>query len=261
MTRGKPVALVTGASMGLGREYARLLARDGHDLVLVARSEELLRRLARELEDAHGASCRVLVADLADPDAPKRIVQVLADLDVAVDVLVNNAGFGTNGPFLQQDPGRELDMIQVNVAAVVHLTRLLCPAMVERGRGAVLNVASVAAFQAGPGMATYYATKAFVLSFSEAIAHELRGTGVTVTCHCPGAVDTEFGHTSGNQDSVLFAAGAADAVAVAEHGYRAMKAGRVVAVPGAVNWLAAQSARVTPRALLRPITAWVNSKA
>jgi uncharacterized protein len=253
-------ALVTGASAGLGREYARLFAADGHQLVLVARGADRLREVANELTAQHLAAAQVLPADLADPAAPARIVETLEREGTNIDFLVNNAGFGLNGPFAELDPRRQLELIQVNVAALTELTRLALPGMIARRRGRILNVASTAAFQPGPGMAVYFASKAFVLSFSEAIAHELRGTGVTVTCHCPGATATEFAQKSQIAESNLFKAGVADAPAVARHGYRAMMTGRVLSIPGSVNWLGAQSVRFSPRPIVRTLTAWVNSK-
>ena len=182
----KETALITGASSGIGLDLARLFAKDGHDVVLVARSEGKLREIAAELERDFGMTAHVIVADLAKPDAPQTLV---AQLPVDVDVLVNNAGFGVLGPFVETDLAKELEMIQVNVVALTHLTKLLLPPMVARRRGRVLNVASTAAFQPGPLMAVYYATKAYVLSFSEAIADELRDSGVTVTALCPGPTE------------------------------------------------------------------------
>ncbi|HLN57107.1 MAG TPA: SDR family oxidoreductase, partial [Thermoanaerobaculia bacterium] len=190
-------ALVTGASSGIGKELARLIAADGYDLVLVARRQERLEELARELSVAHGVSARVIAADLADPDSPKRIVEELEAERIAVDVLVNNAGFGIYGRLWNSDITRQLEIIQVNVVALTDLTGRLLPGMVSRKRGRIVNVASTAAFQPGPYQAVYYATKAYVLSFSEAIAEELKGTGVTVTALCPGPTTTEFQEAAG----------------------------------------------------------------
>ena len=261
MENGKGSALITGASSGLGLEYAKLLAADGHDLVLVARREEKLREVANDLQDRHGIRASVIAADLGEPTVPARLVGRLADEGVRIDHLINNAGVGATGPFAELDVDRQIGMIQVNVTALVHLTRLLVPDMIARGYGRILNVASTAGFQPGPGMAVYYATKGFVISFSEGIAHELRGTGVTVTCHCPGATATEFAGSAGNADSMLFRAGVADAASVARHGYVAMKSGRVLKVHGPLNWLAMESLRLSPRAAIRPLVAWINSKA
>jgi short-subunit dehydrogenase len=260
MTVRKGTALITGASMGLGREFARLFAADGIDVVLVARSEGKLRELAAELEKAHGIRAHVVADDLTDPAAPERIFQSVKRAGVELEYLVNNAGFGSHGRFDQLDAKRELEMVQVNIAALVHLTRLFLPELVSRGHGRVMNIASTAGFQPGPLMATYYATKAFVISFTEAIAYELRHTGVTVTAHCPGATATEFARTASNDTSMLFRLGAADAPAVARHAYRAMQRGQVLAIHGIVNWLLVQSVRFSPRALVRATVAWVNSK-
>src|SRR5438128_1555599 len=185
-------ALITGASSGIGLELAKLFARDEHDVVLVARRADKLKQLAAQLGSAHNIRATVIPADLADPAAPEEIFRALRAADVELDVLVNNAGFGVTGPFLATDAAAELRMIQVNVTALTHLTKLFLPGMLGRGAGRVLNVASTAGFQPGPLMAVYYATKAYVISFSDALAEELRGTGVTVTCLCPGPTKTGF---------------------------------------------------------------------
>jgi uncharacterized protein len=246
--------------MGLGREYARLFAANGHQLVLVARSEDRLTELAAELSAQHLVVVKVMPFDLADPETPSRLFGSIERDGLSIDFLVNNAGFGMSGSFSELDAQRQLAMIQVNVAALTALTRLVLPGMVARGFGRVLNVASTAGFQPGPGMAVYYATKAYVISFSEAIAHELRGTGVTVTCHCPGATATEFSATADNADSKLFKGGVAEAAAVAKHGYRAMMKGRVLSIAGPMNWLGAQTVRFGPRPVVRSFAAWINSK-
>ncbi|WP_458204816.1 SDR family NAD(P)-dependent oxidoreductase [Haladaptatus sp. NG-SE-30] len=240
-------ALVTGASSGIGRQLARLLASDGHDLVLVARSEDALVELAENLTDDYGIAATVVVKDLADPESPEEIRDALAERDITVNVLVNNAGFGLYGPFTETDAQRELDMIQVNVTALTHLTKLFLPKMVERGAGRVLNVASTAAFQPGPLMAVYYASKAYVLSFSEAVAEECDGSGVTVTALCPGPTETGFGDRADMTDSKLFQGGVMDAAAVAKAGYGGMQSGERVVVPGVQNRLLAQATRFVPR--------------
>ena len=254
----RPIALVTGASAGIGRHLARGLAAEGHDLVVVARRQDRLEQLAQELADAFGVDVQVIAADLADPHSAQAIIEPLAASGRDVDVLVNNAGFGTHGPFHEQPVASQLAMIQVNVSTLVHLTAFILPGMVQRRRGRVLNIASVAGFQPGPMMATYFATKAFVVSFSEAIAHEVRGTGVTVTAHCPGATNSEFAVTAGNDRSRLFAFGAASSDAVAQHALSSMKAGQVVAVHGLQNQMVVLVNRFMPRVLVRSVTAWVN---
>lgn len=256
----KRTALVTGASAGLGKELATLFAVDGHDLVLVARSEDKLRALAVELAERHGVRAHVIAADLGDPAAPARIEARCRELAVEVDFLVNNAGFGSNGAFLDLPLERELEMVQVNVGALSALCHRFVAPMRQRGFGRVLNVASTAGFQAGPFMATYYASKAFVISFSEALAYELSGTGVTVTCHCPGATHTDFSATAGTDKTALFQrSGVASAPDVAAHAYRAMHCGTVLSVHGAMNKLGVHSLRMAPRSVVRRIAAKLNS--
>lgn len=255
----RPLALVTGASAGIGLELCRLLAADGHDLVLVARRRERLEELAAALADAHGATAHVVPADLADPSAPQSVAGALRSKGLEVDLLVNNAGFGSNGPFHELPLERELAMIQVNVTALVALTGLLLPGMVARGRGRVLNIASTAAFQAGPRMATYYATKAFVLSWSEAVALELEGSGVTVTAHCPGATASEFTAVAGTGKSRLFQQRPpATSAEVAAHAWAATKRGDRVAVHGFANAVGAIATKVVPRAMAARIAAKLN---
>jgi uncharacterized protein len=247
-------ALITGASAGLGVEFARLFAADGHDVVLVARRQERLEEVAKSLK----TRTHVIATDLGAPDAVARIVAALAEKQLHIDFLVNNAGFGTTGAFASLDAERELEMIQVNVKALVGLTRALLPPMIERGAGRVLNVGSTAGFQPGPFMAVYYATKAFVNSFTEALCYELKGTGVTATVSCPGATATEFSGIAGNDKSRLFALGAAAADVVAAQAYRAMHAGRPMVIHGFKNKLAVQSLRVSPRAVVTAVAAALN---
>jgi uncharacterized protein len=256
---GRGTALVTGASMGIGLELAREFAANGHDLVLVARSREKLDELARELMERNRVRAFVAPADLRDPDAPARLFELVEREGVTVDYLVNNAGFGATGRFVETDPRRSVEMIAVNVTALTALTALFGKGMALRRRGGVLNVASTAGFQPGPGMAVYYATKAYVVSFTEAVAHELGPSGVHVTAFCPGPVDTEFAKTAGNAESVLFKMGAAKPDAMARTAYRSFMKRKVLVVPGLANWLGVQLLRLSPRALVRRFTAWVNS--
>ena len=258
MADARKTALITGASAGLGVEFARLFAKDGHDVALVARRRDKLDEVAAELSKAHGIKASVFPADLTDPAAPTALRDQVAAAGIDVEFLVNNAGFGSNGAFVDVDLRRELDMIEVNVKALVHLTRLFLSGMVARKSGRVLNIGSTAGFVPGPFMATYYASKGFVISFTEAIAHELRGTGVTATVCCPGATATEFAAVAGNDKSALFKSGVADAASVALHGYRAMLAGKVVAIPGFRNKLTAQATRFSPRSVVRGIAARLN---
>ncbi len=251
-------ALVTGASSGIGRELCRLFAADGVDLVVVARREERLRELAEQLEAAHDVSVRVEPCDLANAAARQALFERLQGDDVQIDFLVNNAGFGSNGPFHELDRERELAQVEVNVVALTDLAHMFLPGMLARGFGRVLNVASTAAFQPGPYMSVYYATKAYVLSFTEGIAHELAGTGVTATAHCPGATETEFAAEASNDDTLLFKSGVATAESVAKHAYRAMHRGKVIAIPGLKNKFGAAMVRFSPRGLVRSIAARLN---
>jgi uncharacterized protein len=254
----KQTALITGASSGIGWDLAHLFAADGHDLILVARSEGKLRELAREFEAKHKISARVIPADLERPEAPR---ELFASVHTPVDVLVNNAGFGLAGPFAGNDLDRELAMIQVNITALTHLTKLFLKPMLERGHGRILNVASTAAFQPGPLMAVYYASKAYVLSFSEAIAEELDGTGVTVTALCPGPTATGFQATAAMTNTRLLSVMKPKSSAqVARIGYNAMKRGKRVVVTGVLNKVLAQSVRVSPRALTTKIAKRLQEK-
>ncbi len=255
----KHTALVTGASAGLGKELASLFAKDGHDLVLVARSESKLKTLADDLAKTHGIEAHVVAADLGKPSAPDEIFAATQKRGIAVDFLVNNAGFGSNGAFLELDLAREAEMVEVNISALVKLTHHYARPMKERGFGRIMNIASTAGFQPGPFMATYYATKAFVISFTEALSFELDGTGVTVTCHCPGATKTEFASTAGNDKSKLFQrSGVADAKEVAHHAYRAMMDGQILSVHGFMNKVGFHGLRLTPRSVARGIAASLN---
>lgn len=252
-------ALITGASAGLGLEYAKVFAADKHDLVLVARRRERLDQLAAELAKAHGIKTLVVAADLQDPKAPQQIFDEVTKAGFEVEFLVNNAGFGSNGPFKKSELDKELGQIQVNCSALLALTHLFLPKMLEKKRGRILNIGSTAGFQAGPYMATYYATKAFVNSFSEALAYELRGTGITVTVSCPGATATEFTQVAKMEGVRLFKMGAMTAEEVVRDGYRAMHAGKVIAVHGFKNKLGVWSVPFTPRALLRALVASLNA--
>jgi short-subunit dehydrogenase len=252
--------LITGASGGLGHEFAKLFARDHHNLVLVARSGDKLAQVAAELQ-AHGVTVKTIALDLATPPAPKFLFDQLQREGIVVDILVNNAGFGAFGEFAQMPEGEILGQIQLNIAALTELTRLFLPPMVQRRTGRIVNVASTAGFQPGPLMAVYYATKAYVISFSEAIANEVRDSGVTVTCFCPGATHTGFARRAGNEKSRLFKqVGAMSAEKVALDGYRALMEGRTLAISGAHNWLVAQSTRFAPRKLVTALSRWVAEK-
>jgi short-subunit dehydrogenase len=250
-----PLALVTGASSGIGLELARVLGRHGHDLVLVARRRDRLQEVAGALAKELGVSVSAIAADLASPDAPKAIVAELGERATRLDVLVNNAGVGTYGLFADTPIERQLEMIRINVAAPTHLTGLVLPSMLERGSGRILNVASTAAFQPGPLMAVYYATKAYVLSFSEALANETAGTGVTVSALCPGPTSTEFQARAGFGRVPLFRGPLVkDAAAVARAGYEGMMRGKRIVIPGVANRVLVHAERLTPRRLVIAIT-------
>jgi short-subunit dehydrogenase len=246
----RPTALVTGGSGGIGLEIGKALARRDFDLVLVARNRDALEAAAGQIEGKHTVRVHVFSADLRRREAPEAIFDFLHNENIPIDVLVNNAGFGLGGEFSETELTRELEMIQVNIAALTHLTKLFLPAMIKRRSGRILNVASTAAFQPGPLMAVYYATKAYVLSFSQALAEELRNAGVTVTALCPGPTRTEFAAEAQVGNSRLFTAfGVADAADVAEYGVSAMLHGRRVAIPGIKNKIVAQANRFAPRSL------------
>jgi hypothetical protein len=252
-TAERKTALITGASSGIGLELARIFARAGYNLVLVARNGDRLRQLASELEKAHGARSLILATDLTEPGAAAYVLDQTTRAGLHLDVLVNNAGFGQYGLFAENDLEECLRQIQLNVTTLTHLTRLYLPGMIERKMGRILNVASTAAFQPGPLMAVYFATKAYVLHFSEALANELHGSGVTVTCLCPGATVTEFHKRANATGMKLLKMGAMDARTVAEDGYRALIEGKPVVISGFKNWLVAQSVRLAPRRLVTAI--------
>jgi len=248
MNNNSKTALITGASGGIGYELAKLFARDGYNLVLVARSESKLDQIKADFEKQHGISVRVLVKDLSEPQAPEDIYGELQQDAVQIDMLVNNAGFTVYGEFAETNLKAELEMLQVNIVALTHLTKLFLPGMIERRHGRILNVASTAAFVPGPLMAIYYASKAYVLSFSQAIANELQSTGVTVTALCPGITETGFwkrGNVEGSR--LLVNPAVMGANTVARIGYHAMIKGRTTAIAGFSNWLMVQSVRFVPR--------------
>jgi hypothetical protein len=248
-------AVVTGASAGIGAEIARELSRRGHQVVLVARSADKLAQLAGEL----GKGAHVLPADLSDRAARAALPGRVEELGLTPDILINNAGFSTLGPVHRADPDAELNMIEVDVAAVVELCTRFLPGMVARGAGAVLNVASTAAFQPLPGQAGYAAGKAFVLSYTQSLAGELRRTGVSVTALCPGPVDTGFGDRAGfskeDAEGALPSFMWIPATEVARAAVDGLARGRLVVIPGAANRAASVLAQMTPRTLLLPILA------
>jgi short-subunit dehydrogenase len=251
-------ALVTGASAGLGAELTRLFAADGHDVVVVARRQDKLKALARQMEAKHQVAVHVIAEDLARPGAAKRITDELAKRGIEIEYLVNNAGFGSTGAFAERELGREIEMVQVNVVALVELTHLLLASMVARKSGRILNIGSTAGFVPGPFMAVYYASKAFVNSFTEALSVELAGSGVTATVCCPGATATEFAQVAHNDKTPLFEKGVMGSGEVAEEAYRAMMRGEPMVVTGFMNKLRMASLRLAPRGMARRIAANLN---
>jgi len=246
-------AIITGASSGFGLEMARLLDARGFDVVLVARSTGALDQLAAEL-----TSARVVTADLGVPADREALVAAVPE----AELLVNNAGFGECGPFASSDQARALQMIEVNCVALTALSGAYLPGMLERGRGKVLNVASTAAFQPGPEMAVYYATKAYVLSFTEAIAEEARGTGVTVTAFCPGAFSSGFMAVAGAEGTRLVKGRTLpSAASMANAALSALDSGSVVSVPGLTNKIGAVLPRFTPRPVLRRVVHYIQREA
>jgi hypothetical protein len=251
-------ALITGGSMGIGYELAKVFAANKFNLVLVARNEARLTKVAEELRAEHGVEIKILVKDLSLSNAPQEILDFLRGIPISV--LVNNAGFGWRGAFAECDLQRQaLDMMHVNMDSLVALTRLFVPPMLARKQGRILNVASTAAFQPGPFANIYFATKAFVLSFSTALAEELAGTGVTVTALCPGSTRTEFFERAGmkgmRRDGLMM-----DAGVVARAGYHGLMRGKRVVIPGALNKLTATLANFVPTGVTTKIVRKINGK-
>lgn len=259
MSSSSNTLLITGASSGIGRQLAHCFAQDGADCVLLARSTDALDELADTLTSTFDVEAPVLTADLSEPGVAHDIVSELRGRGLTIDVLVNNAGVGARGAFSDLDLQRQIDMIRVNVTALTHLTRLLLPEMLERGRGGVLNVASTAGFQPGPHMSVYYATKAYVLSFSEGLTEEVAGSGVTVTCLAPGPTRTSFVDEADMETSTLFQWSAPMSPdAVARAGYEGFQQRQPLVVPGWFNKIGAFMVRFTPRPLARKVAGWLN---
>jgi short-subunit dehydrogenase len=253
-------ALITGASSGIGLELCHLFARDGYRVVLVARNRAALLALGDDLQSRYNIDVRISPKDLAHPHSPVELYQELQEAGVVLDVLVNNAGFGGLGPFLRTDWNVEAEMMQVNMVALVHLSKLFLPQISAR-EGKIMNVASVAAFVPGPGQSIYYATKAFVLSFSEALAEELRGTRTTVTCLCPGPVETGFQQRAGTSaESASQSPLAVDVREVARAGYEGMKQGKRVVIPGWKNRAVVHGLRLSPRSTATKMVGRMNQK-
>src|SRR5438874_6919357 len=246
----RKTALVTGASSGIGLDLAKRFAAEGYDVALLARSEGKLKEVAAAIEAEHKVRAHVVTADLSQPRAAETLMATLEARAIDVDVLVNNAGYALYGAFAETDLGDELAMIQVNIVALTHLTKLMVRKMVAKKSGRVMNVASTAAFQPGPLMAVYYATKAYVLSFSEALANELHGTGVSVTALCPGPTESGFQKKAHMEDSKLFSGKIMDAQTVARIGYRGLMTNKTVVIPGLRNKILVETVRFSPRKMV-----------
>lgn len=253
-------ALITGASSGIGAEFARVFAEHGHDLILVARRQDALEAVAGQVEGKYSVRATVIPGDLSDPAVPGDIFETVRGAGLDVDILVNNAGFGLAGEFAETELEQELAMIQVNVTALTQLTKLFVRPMIQRRAGGVLNVASVAALFPGPLRSVYYATKAYVLSFTEALAEELRDSGVHVTALCPGPTATEFHAVSGGAAERFGSKHVADAHSVACFGYEALQSGMRVAIPGFQNKLVVQARRLAPRGVVTRLVRQVQEK-
>src|SRR5687767_2447356 len=247
---GQERALITGGSVGIGAALADVFAGHGHDLILVSRNREKLEARGRAIHDRFGVDVVCLAEDLADPEGARRLYEAVTATGLDVHYLVNNAGVGLYGKFATTDLDAELRMIQLNVASVVELTKRFLPPMIARRRGRILNVASTAAFVPGPWMSVYYATKAFLLSFSQAIDYELKASGITVTTLCPEPTESEFKVRAGSQRSRLFEAFVMDAPRVARVGYDAMIKGKAVAIPGVRNKLIPVAARIDRKSVV-----------
>jgi uncharacterized protein len=240
-------ALITGASAGIGRALANVMAQRGHNLLLTGRAHDSLESLAVDLRRRHGVRVETISKDLAEPSAAREIFEAAKRHDLDIEILVNNAGLGVQGPLLLADLDEQLRILQVNVGALLQLTRLFLPAMVARGQARIMNVSSTAAFGSSPLMSVYSATKAFVLMFSRAIADELVGTGVTVTVLCPGPTFTDFHRRAGIESTPWFERNAMDPHIVAQQGYRAMMVGKQIAIPGFVNRARLRGLWISPR--------------
>lgn len=245
--------IVTGASSGIGADIARKFSAIGHNLILVARRRAKLQELADELRERDRGIVEVMEFDLTKSKAPKALFDAIEEKGIAVHTLVNNAGFGLRGDFVELAIDEQLEMMNINMTALTKLSHLFLPGMIERKQGGIINVASTAAFQAGPHMAVYYASKAFVLSFSEALHEETKDHGVTVTALCPGPTESGFGERAGMDGTKLFQRGRMSSQRVAEIGVEAYRAGHAIVVPGKRNRFTSQMARLLPRFLTRRV--------
>jgi short-subunit dehydrogenase len=255
MTQPSKTALITGASIGIGRELAKLFAQNSHNLVLIARNAARLQEVAADLEKQFGVTAKAFPLDLTSSAAPQFLFDQLRRENIEIDVLVNNAGYGKLGAFAEIPYVESAGQIHLNITALTHLTKLFLAPMLEHKSGKILNVASTAGFQPGPLMAVYYASKAYVISFSEALANELQDTGVTVTCLCPGLTDTQFQIRAGTEKTTLFRrTRPMDAATVARDGYRALMKGKPLVISGIRNRLLMESLRISPRRLVTAVS-------
>jgi short-subunit dehydrogenase len=255
MTQPSKTALITGASIGIGRELAKLFAQNSHNLVLIARNAARLQEVAADLEKQFGVTAKAFPLDLTSSAAPQFLFDQLRRENIEIDVLVNNAGYGKLGAFAEIPYVESAGQIHLNITALTHLTKLFLAPMLEHKSGKILNVASTAGFQPGPLMAVYYASKAYVISFSEALANELQDTGVTVTCLCPGLTDTQFQIRAGTEKTTLFRrTRPMDGATVARDGYRALMKGKPLVISGIRNRLLMESLRISPRRLVTAVS-------
>jgi uncharacterized protein len=256
MDKALQTALITGPTSGIGKALAQQLAQLGYNLMLVSRSEDTLAEMCKELKEEYGVEAQYIAADLSKPGEPEKVFESADARGFELDVLVNNAGTQVYAPFADADWEGTQTLIDLNVKALVRLTHLFLPGMIQREQGHILNIGSTASFVPGPNNAVYCAGKAFILSFSAAIAEELRGTGVGVTCLCPGVVDTPFVDQAGLNDAILTKLTAMDPEPVAAAGIRAMQKGKWVHIPGWINKVYIFLSRFAPRRLLTRLSKW-----
>ena len=257
----KKYALITGASGGIGYDLAKMAGADGRNLILVARSAKKLNALAVELRKNNDTEVVTIAVDLSDEKGVNKLLDEIASQNLKVEILVNNAGFGDFGDFSKADLSKNMEMIRLNIGALTQLTHAIMQQMLGSGKGRIMNVASTAAFLPGPGMAVYYASKAYVLSFSEALARELKGSGVTVTTLCPGPTDTSFATAAGLGKSLMHRMlPPATSAEVAKAGYKAMMKGKTIEIPGFMNKLTALTPRFTPRSIVRNMIYGIHKK-
>lgn len=252
--------LITGATAGIGYEMSKLFAINGYNLVIVARNQSQLQQLQQRWQDEFGVTIHAIEKDLSHQSSVEEIVDYLEKHNIEIDILINNAGFGLFGPFIETPIEQELKMIQVNIVALTQLTKHLIPNMIRKKKGKILNVASIAAFQSGPLMAVYYATKAYVLSFSEALTNELADHGVLVSVLCPGPTSTQFEKRANLKQSKLSRRNLMYPEEVAKIAFRQFMKGKTLIVPGATNWILVRSSRLLPRKMVTGIVRKIQNE-